>query len=218
MSVTEGLGWVAAALVFSSFYLKTMTSLRLVAVCSNVAFIAYALSVGATPILVLHLLLLPLNIFRLAQNFYLKNRVRNAVASNAGSLLILPYMNRVSLPAGSILYTKGCPSDQIFYIVEGMVELVEQGEKRGHGELLGLMGVFALGGIRLDTAISSTPVQLGVLSLAEVERALMHDHALNRFLLKTLAEIAHKHALRSAQEYPTTGFLSPYTPQGASLH
>jgi hypothetical protein len=36
-------GWVAAVLVFSAFFMRTMIPLRIVAIASNVAFIAYAL-------------------------------------------------------------------------------------------------------------------------------------------------------------------------------
>src|SRR5947208_2464249 len=35
--------WVAAVLVFSSFFMKTMIRLRVVAITSNVAFVAYGL-------------------------------------------------------------------------------------------------------------------------------------------------------------------------------
>ena len=36
-------GWVSAILVFSSFFMKTMIPLRMVAICSNISFISYAL-------------------------------------------------------------------------------------------------------------------------------------------------------------------------------
>ena len=208
MILSDGLGWVAAALVLASFCLKTITSLRVVAACSNVAFIAYALTVSAFPILILHALLLPLNICRLVQNFRLKRRVQCASNSDAGKLLILPYMNRITLPAGSVIFRKDDPSDQIYYIIEGMVELIEQCETRGHGELMGLLGVFNLGGVRLDTAISSTPVHLGVMSVADVERALLHDAALNRFLLKILAEKSYNNALRGARGHVANRYLA----------
>ena len=66
--------WIAAVLVFSSFFMKTMIPLRIVAIVSNIAFITYAL-LGITygifdrvyPILVLHASLLPLNLLRLRQ-------------------------------------------------------------------------------------------------------------------------------------------------------
>ena len=66
--------WLAAALVFASFFMNTIVPLRSLAIVSNVVFICYAL-LGVhhgifdkvLPILVLHLALLPLNITRLSE-------------------------------------------------------------------------------------------------------------------------------------------------------
>ncbi len=63
----EQLGFAAAAMVLLTFYVQSMITLRSVAIASNVLFIAYGLSSALLPIVVLHSLLLPLNIVRLAQ-------------------------------------------------------------------------------------------------------------------------------------------------------
>jgi CRP/FNR family transcriptional regulator, cyclic AMP receptor protein len=61
------IGFVASALVLAAFGMKDMVNLRIVAICSNFAFIAYALLLHLLPILVLHVVLLPLNTWRLVQ-------------------------------------------------------------------------------------------------------------------------------------------------------
>jgi hypothetical protein len=58
-------GFVASALVLLTFAMKDMRLLRIIAIFSNVAFIAYATMHSLLPILGLHLLLLPINLFRL---------------------------------------------------------------------------------------------------------------------------------------------------------
>ena len=63
----DWLGYLAAMLVFCSFYARTIIVLRLVAITSNMAFIGYAVAKGLYPVLVLHVVLLPLNCVRLAQ-------------------------------------------------------------------------------------------------------------------------------------------------------
>lgn len=63
----DWLGYLAGLLVFCSFYAKTVVALRLVAITSNMAFIGYAVAKGLYPILILHVVLLPLNCVRLAQ-------------------------------------------------------------------------------------------------------------------------------------------------------
>ena len=59
------IGFLASALVLAAFGMKDMVNLRIVAICSNFAFIAYALLLHLLPILVLHVALLPLNGWRL---------------------------------------------------------------------------------------------------------------------------------------------------------
>jgi CRP/FNR family cyclic AMP-dependent transcriptional regulator len=61
------IGFLASALVLAAFGMKDMVNLRIVAICSNFAFIGYALLLHLLPILVLHVILLPLNSWRLVQ-------------------------------------------------------------------------------------------------------------------------------------------------------
>lgn len=67
MNAADALGYCASALVLATFCMNGMVALRLTALASNVAFIAYGASAGIDPVLMLHTLLLPLNAWRLAQ-------------------------------------------------------------------------------------------------------------------------------------------------------
>lgn len=60
-------GYVASGLVLAAFYMKDMIPLRAVALASNLAFMAYGVALGLTPIWLLHALLVPLNGWRLVQ-------------------------------------------------------------------------------------------------------------------------------------------------------
>lgn len=62
------LGYAAAGLVFITFYARSITVLRAVAIASNLMFIAYAITADLMPVLILHALLLPLNVWRLRQD------------------------------------------------------------------------------------------------------------------------------------------------------
>ena len=62
---TEIAGYIASALVLMTFMTKDMRVLRIVAILSNLAFIAYGVLGWLAPIFVLHTLLLPLNVIRL---------------------------------------------------------------------------------------------------------------------------------------------------------
>ena len=67
MHSCEPIGYMASGLVLAAFAMKDMVRLRIVAIASNLFFLAYGLSLGLAPIWVLHAVLLPLNIWRLVQ-------------------------------------------------------------------------------------------------------------------------------------------------------
>ena len=61
------LGYGASASVLATFCMSTMVPLRAVAICSNLLFGAYGAVDHIYPVLVLHVILLPVNIVRLIQ-------------------------------------------------------------------------------------------------------------------------------------------------------
>ena len=67
MHFTESLGWVAAALMVATFASRDARRMRLLAVATNVAFVGYGLAASLAPVLALHLLLLPINLWRCGQ-------------------------------------------------------------------------------------------------------------------------------------------------------
>ncbi|WP_237762240.1 hypothetical protein [Legionella shakespearei] len=60
-------GYIASSLVFATFYVKRILTLRLIAIGSNIAFILYAFECHLHPIFILHSLLLPLNLYRILE-------------------------------------------------------------------------------------------------------------------------------------------------------
>jgi hypothetical protein len=61
------LGYAASASVLATFCMNTMVPLRAVAICSNVLFAVFGALTHIYPVLILHLILLPVNIVRLVQ-------------------------------------------------------------------------------------------------------------------------------------------------------
>lgn len=66
-SMVDLIGYVAASLVFATFYVKKIMTLRLIAISSNIAFILYGFEGNLQPIFILHSLLLPLNLYRIIE-------------------------------------------------------------------------------------------------------------------------------------------------------
>ncbi len=63
----DALGYLAAGAVLATFSVRCIRALRVLAIISNVLFIAYAASANLPPVLMLHALLLPLNLWRLRE-------------------------------------------------------------------------------------------------------------------------------------------------------
>lgn len=60
----QACGYFASCLVFLTFWMQRMGRLRIVTICSNIAFFVYAVRLGLAPIAVLHASLLPINVWR----------------------------------------------------------------------------------------------------------------------------------------------------------
>ena len=61
------LGWLAALATLGCFASHDMLRLRILALVANAAFVAYGAQTGLLPVLVLHLVLAPVNAWRLWQ-------------------------------------------------------------------------------------------------------------------------------------------------------
>ncbi|MCB1725293.1 MAG: cyclic nucleotide-binding domain-containing protein [Chromatiaceae bacterium] len=184
--VVEGFGYLAATLVFLAFYTRTMMPLRVIAIASNVAFIIYAALAHLTPILVLHAVLLPLNLYRAWQ----LNRLIAGVAGAADDSLsiewLLPYMRERRAFAGERLFTIGDRADEMFYIARGSVSLPELGMQRATGEVIGEIGLFSPGRQRTSSAVCTTECRLMTISGASVRDLYYQNPKFGWYLLNLI--------------------------------
>ncbi|MEJ8571725.1 cyclic nucleotide-binding domain-containing protein [Microbaculum marinum] len=216
MSTGEIAGYLASALVFVTFYMKTMLPLRIVAIASNVAFITYALFEGLTPILILHATLLPLNSIRLAQILAFMRKVENAASSSFSMEPIFPLMQRRVFLADETIFNIGDRSDELYYVLEGRIWLPQIQREIAAGDFLGELAVFSETQRRTASAIARTNGVLMVLKRQAVFSALLQNPALGVHLLKliTLRMLENMGALDPL--YADEG-LAEEQPDGAAL-
>lgn len=67
LPMQELFGWGAAVLTLLAFSCTNIVRLRYVALAANAAFITYGLTAELWPVLVLHSVLVPINLWRLLQ-------------------------------------------------------------------------------------------------------------------------------------------------------
>lgn len=151
MRIGEIAGYLAAMLVFLTFYMKTMIPLRMIGICSNCMFILYGSLDGLYPVLVLHLILLPLNGLRLREMLRLTKQVHRAAQNDLNMDWLKPFTSAHRAKSGDVLFRKGDAADAMFFVVSGRYRLTELGMDILSGQVVGELGLFALDKSRTQT-------------------------------------------------------------------
>ncbi|GHF39739.1 Crp/Fnr family transcriptional regulator [Seohaeicola zhoushanensis] len=190
-------GYLASALVFATFSMKTILPLRLVAISSNVAFIVYSFGVGLTPILILHAVLLPLNVIRAHQHVASFRRIRAAAENTAHISALLPFMTRKELPEGSYIFRAGDHARNLYYLSNGQVLLPEIGKYLEEGDLFGEVGLFSDQQVRTTSAKCSKPCVMFTIGKDKIVELYHADSAFGYYLTKLIANRMHDNLTRS---------------------
>jgi CRP-like cAMP-binding protein len=137
------LGSLGVVFSLASFVMKSMPRLRAIALVSNVCFLAYGYVETQFPSLVINAVLLPINALRLWEISKLTREIARATEESPISQWLLPHMQRRPFKAGEVLFRKGDLADQLIYVADGELRLVEIDQPVGRGELIGEIGLFS---------------------------------------------------------------------------
>jgi hypothetical protein len=170
MDATEMAGYLAALLVFLTFYMKTMVPLRIVGICSNVAFVTYAWLGDLHPILILHMILLPLNCIRLREMLRLTREVRVVTQGDLNMDWLKPFTSTRGFSAGDVLFHKGDIADAMYFIVSGRFRLIELAKDILPGQIVGELGLLAPNQSRTQTVQCAEDGQMLQITYEQVRR------------------------------------------------
>lgn len=186
--------WIAAGLVFLSFFMKTIVPLRILGIVSNVAFICYAL-MGihfgifdkVLPILVLHIALLPLNAMRLRQVRDTIRSVQAMTREHASLDVLIPYMKHESVKQGQWLFRKGDVANRLFILKKGCIKLTEFNKTLEAGAVFGEVGIFSESAVRTSSALSSEDCDLYSLTSEKAIELFYQDPRFGFSIVRALA-------------------------------
>jgi CRP/FNR family transcriptional regulator, cyclic AMP receptor protein len=181
-------GYLASALVFLTFSMKTMIPLRVIGILSNVAFMTYGFGGRLYPVLILHAILLPLNCLRLVQMRALIQKVRAASRGDQSMEWLVPMMRRRQCAKGDVLFRRGESAKELYVVFSGSLRLLDVGIELGPGAVLGEIGVFAPTHQRMDTAICETEVELGVMATDKVLELYHQDRRFGFYLIRLVSQ------------------------------
>jgi CRP/FNR family cyclic AMP-dependent transcriptional regulator len=143
MNIFDALGYVGGIFNIATYSMKTMIPLRIMAIISNCIFIVYAGIDRVYPVLILHVVLLPLNAFRLRQMMKLVAHVHQAAHGDLRIDWLKPFMSRRKYAAGDELFHLGDPANEMFFTLSGRFRLKELNMDLGAGEVVGELGLLA---------------------------------------------------------------------------
>jgi len=175
MTHAELLGYAAAACVFVTFYMKTMVPLRIAGIVSNFLFIGYGYALDAYPVLILHLVLLPLNIIRLRQMLRLVKQIEDATKDDLNLSWVKPFSSTRAVAAGEVLFHRGDPANEMFFVVSGRFRVRERGVDLDAGEVFGELGLLNADQARTATVECTAGGELLRISYDQVKQLYLQD-------------------------------------------
>ena len=184
--IVDIIGFVASVLVFLTFCMRTLLPLRLFAISSNLFFIAYFVAAGLMPILALHVLLLPMNLWRTFQQLQTRNRLRAALVEKPDLDAILPYMTSADYADGAIIFRSGEPADKFYVVTEGQVVVEEFGRVLQAGSIFGEIAFFVEGGKRTATVRAVGPVKSTWIDRETIMRVCLDNPEFALFLTRLM--------------------------------
>jgi cyclic nucleotide-binding protein len=143
---------VLGAICFvATLLMRTMVPLRVAAIISNVFFVSYGALSNSFATFIIYLLLLPINVLRLYQMLKLVKKARLSAQGDLSMDWLKPFMNRRSYPQGAMLFRKGDPANEMFFIVTGKFLVTEIGIELESGRILGELGFLSPSNRRTQT-------------------------------------------------------------------
>jgi CRP/FNR family transcriptional regulator, cyclic AMP receptor protein len=188
MTSVDLIGYAASAAVLATFLMSTMIPLRILALLSNVLFIAFGYLNGVLPVLVLHAVLFPVNLYRLAQFWRLVRDVRAAQNTEFPINSLLPYMKRRTVRAGETLIRKGERADGLYYLAKGELEVADYRKRLMPGAIVGEIGVFASNRERSATINCSSDCEVFELSEGVAKQLFLQDRLFGFAILKLIID------------------------------
>jgi len=188
MVYVQWIGYIAAGLGVVTFAMQTMIPLRITGIAHNLGQIAFGLLAGVYPLVIQHIVLLPLNCYRLLEMFRLIKKIEIASASNHSFDWLRPFMTKRSISAGEILFTKGDEAERMYLVAEGRLHLPEINIDLGPGAVVGELGMLAPDRKRTLTAICTENASLLEIAYKRVEQIYYQSPTFGFYFLRLSTE------------------------------
>jgi CRP/FNR family cyclic AMP-dependent transcriptional regulator len=189
MTLVDLLGYSAAGAAIGTQSVRTMIPLRVLGLGTNVLFLSYAWLTGARPLFMLHLILLPLNAWRLYQMLKV---LRNVSAASASGRLCVdwlrPFGSKRRFEPGQSVFRAGDTARHLYVVLSGRFRLMEPQWDVLPGTLLGELGFVAPDHARTMSVRCVDRGELLCISYQDVKTLYYQSPAFAFYLLRLVGE------------------------------
>jgi CRP-like cAMP-binding protein len=172
----------------------------MVGIAANITFISYGALGHVYPVLLLHLILLPLNAWRLRQLLQLTRQIREASAGRLSVEWLKPFSRRRYAEAGDVLFRRGDPANELLVVLGGRFRAVEADVALESGEVIGELGLITKGHKRTQTVVCEEAGSLLLLTYDEVRQMYYQNPKFGFYFLELAAERLTRDAARIAAQ------------------
>lgn len=218
MTIADIVGYFGAAFVIATYSMRTMVPLRMAAITSNVILISYGYFGRAYPTLVLHLMLLPLNIYRLREMLSLIREVNAAVTGDLSMDWLKPFMHKRRVKKGEIAFHRGDEANEMFFVISGRFKLRELEIEVHPGTLVGELGLLAPGRKRTQTLECIEDAVVQQISYDRLEQLCFQNPHFGIYFLRLTTARLFENNTKLERELADCRSQLPAPPSASSIH
>ncbi len=178
----------ASLFIVATASTKTMVPLRILAIVTNCALVAFYAASHAWLPLLFQGFALPLNSYRLYQMIVLIGNVREAIRGRASMDWLKPFMSERHYRKGDILFAKGELADEMFCTVSGRYLLVELGIELEPAQVVGELGFLAPDNRRTATLECIEAGKVLAITYEQVEQLYYQNPTFGFYFLRLSTE------------------------------
>lgn len=191
MDWIELIGYAGTGLTVVAYAMRSSIRLRIAGILSSLAFLVYGALTQSYPIVLMEMVLLPLNLWRLVQMLHLvRAKVPSDEATPGYLAWLLPHMLRVYLRPGAPIFAAGDKADRLLVVIEG--EVAWRGHRYGPGDIIGGPDLFDPNSRQSEAAIALTALELAVTPKARLVEAYFEDPAFGSRLVQLLLQAMNR--------------------------
>ena len=174
----------ASIFVVSTTTMRTMIPLRVFGILANILLFLTAIPTRNYLVMVVQVVMLLVNSYRLHQMLQLVRDVKKSVNSDLSMDWLKPFMNERQCTAGEILFYKDEKAEDMFYIVSGKFKLVESGIMLPIGAIVGELGMLSPSNMRTQTLECIESGLVLSVSYSKVEELYVQNPAFGFYFLR----------------------------------